>query len=70
MYSASQQSELVAGAKQLLHAEVAPEHLAQLKDILNFADWTYYVNDNPVLADAEYDALFKKLKVLEQHPQS
>ncbi len=70
MYAASQQSELVAVAKQLLHAEVAPEHLAQLKDILNFADWTYYVNDNPVLADAEYDALFKKLKVLEQHHPS
>ncbi len=40
-----------------------------LKDIIDQADNSYYVQDKPVLADAEYDTLFAALKKLEnQNP--
>ncbi len=70
MYSTSQQTEFVNKAKELLQTELNEAHLDVLKDIINFADWTYYVKDNPIFADAEYDSLFKKLKTLEQHNPS
>ena len=38
------------------------EAIDQLKEVINYADWKYYVQSNPVLADQEYDALFKLLK--------
>lgn len=37
-----------------------------LRTTLLFADRQYYIKDNPVLADAEYDQLFAELKSLEQ----
>ncbi len=70
MYTPSLQTALIANAKEILQREVTPEQLDTLKEIINFADWTYYVNDNPVLADAEYDALFKKLTALEENNPS
>jgi len=41
------------------------ETVRELREVINYADWKYYVQDEPVLADAEYDALFKKLKDIE-----
>jgi DNA ligase (NAD+) len=73
MYSAEQQKIFLQEAKAILarQAELpTAEMLSTLKDILNFADWTYYVNDNPLLADQEYDALFRRLKEIEtEHPE-
>ena len=41
-----------------------------LRDELRHHDELYYVNDNPEIADTEYDALFTRLKELEQtHPE-
>jgi DNA ligase (NAD+) len=37
-----------------------------LRDVINYSDWRYYVKDEPVLADQEYDQLFAWLKVLEK----
>ena len=34
----------------------------QLIDILHFHEWRYYVQDDPILADAQYDTLFNLLK--------
>ncbi len=44
--------------------------LPQLREIINYCDWRYYVNDDPILADAEYDRLFARLKAWEEaHPE-
>ncbi len=44
--------------------------MEQLREVINYADWKYYVQSEPVLADVEYDTLFKKLKHLEeQYPE-
>lgn len=39
--------------------------MPRLAAVLRWADWRYYVQSDPALADFEYDTLFKKLKALE-----
>jgi DNA ligase (NAD+) len=73
MYTAALEKELFHKAKQLLQAPpplTAADHAAQLREIIQYADWKYYVQDDPVLSDFEYDTLFKRLKQLEElHPE-
>lgn len=38
----------------------------ELRDVINYSDWRYYVKDEPTLADQEYDQLFAWLKALEK----
>lgn len=45
------------------------ERINYLKDVINKANYDYYVQDNPTLSDFEYDKLFSELKELEaQNP--
>src|SRR5690606_20134512 len=56
-------------AKELLADGVAlsPQaHVDRLRTVIRYADWKYYVQDDPLLADKEYDTLFLKLKELEK----
>jgi DNA ligase (NAD+) len=73
MYSIPQQQTFLEETKEILQSPdrfSSPVLATKLKDIINFADWTYYVNDNPLIADQEYDRLFSLLKQLERdHPQ-
>ncbi len=40
-----------------------------LKKVINYHDWRYYVQNDNVVADMEYDTLFKQLRNLEEeHP--
>lgn len=72
MYSQDQEKYYFDQAKQFLASD-APENEASyelLKKIIKYADWKYYVQSNPLLADVEYDILFKQLIRFEQvHPQ-
>ena len=44
--------------------------IEELRSEIRHHDALYYVHDNPEIADAEYDALFTRLKELEQeHPE-
>jgi DNA ligase (NAD+) len=67
MYTKDDEKRLYEQAKSLL---ISPtdglEQIEALRDVINYADWKYYVQDEPILADAEYDALYKKLKHLEE----
>ena len=48
----------------------AEQQIARLKEVINFADFKYYVQSETFISDAEYDALFKALKQLEeQYPE-
>ncbi len=73
MYNSQDEKRLYDQAKQLLAATGttnAEEAINQLREVINYADWKYYVQSNPVLADNEYDALYKKLKHTEdQFPE-
>lgn len=72
MYTTQDEQRLYTQAKALLNADNSnvKETVVQLREVLNYADWKYYVQSEPVLADFEYDTLFKKLQHLEeQYPE-
>ncbi|WP_116127125.1 NAD-dependent DNA ligase LigA [Lewinella sp. IMCC34183] len=72
MYGKEQQRQLYARSKAYLQeAGDAPaaQQLPELRELLRYHEWRYYVHDDPVLSDAEYDKLFKQLERLEEtHP--
>ena len=48
-----------------------PAHIEELRDLLRFHENRYYVANDPVISDAEYDRLYKILEKFEQtHPQN
>lgn len=73
MYQPSDEQNLGKLAQELLAGIYAPEQhdtLLQLRRVIRYADWKYYVQDNPVLADEAYDRLFALLKTIErEHPE-
>ncbi len=41
-----------------------------LREAIRAADWAYYLDDNPIMSDPEYDALLRELRALEAaHPE-
>jgi len=47
----------------------AKKQIQKLRDEINYHNYQYYVENNPVISDYEYDMLLKKLEVLEtQYP--
>jgi DNA ligase (NAD+) len=66
MYSIEQEKLFLEQAKHFQKNEINEDDLAIVRDIIEYADWKYYVQDNPILADVEYDMLFKKLKIFEE----
>lgn len=67
MYTKDDEKRLYEQAKLLLTSPAdGLEQIEALRDIINYADWKYYVQDEPVFADVEYDKLFKQLKHLEE----
>lgn len=67
MYTKQDEQRLFDQAKSLLKQSSGDDmqDILLLRDVLNYSDWKYYVQDEPVLADVEYDTLFKQLKSLE-----
>ncbi|RQO30243.1 DNA ligase (NAD(+)) LigA [Taibaiella sp. KBW10] len=68
MYTTEEEIQINQIAQELLQqneAEVDPSAIDALKKVLNYLDWKYYVQDNPILADVEYDKLFRMLKQVE-----
>jgi DNA ligase (NAD+) len=46
------------------------ESYEELVNVLHFHEWRYYVQDDPIIADVEYDQLFNLLKETEgRHPE-
>ncbi|RYD58384.1 MAG: DNA ligase (NAD(+)) LigA [Sphingobacteriales bacterium] len=68
MYTGKDEKHLFEQAKTLLAktSDNVEQEIEQLREVINYADWKYYVQSEPVLADVEYDALFKKLKDFEE----
>ncbi len=69
MYSASEQKHLIELSRKLLHEKKAgniKDTAAQLREVIRFHDWRYYVQNDPVVSDSEYDQLFSWLKEIEQ----
>ena len=69
MYTPQDEKRLYDQAENLMAPAAGGNQeqvIAQLKEVINYADWKYYVQSAPVLSDFEYDTLFKQLKHLEE----
>ncbi len=48
----------------------AEEYIKQLRELINYHNYRYYVEDDPEISDYEYDMLYRELVDLEQaHPE-
>ena len=73
MYTSEQHSILHQLTKQLLNnskSENPTKEVDQLKEVLRFHEYQYYILNNPLLADYEYDQLFKQLVKIEKEQPS
>ncbi len=66
MYSPEQQKTFFDLAKTFLEKEVTEHDIITLRDVISFHEWKYYIENNPMIADFEFDLLFKKLQQLER----
>ena len=73
MFLKEQASEYIAKTKKLSKHQIksnineldAKILIDEIKEVLNYHDWRYYVISEPLIDDFVYDQLFKKLKSLE-----
>lgn len=66
----NEKSRILLKAVETEAVSNAAETIANLREVINYSDWRYYVKDDPALADQEYDRLFAWLKKLEkQYPE-
>lgn len=53
----------------LQDVENAIKHIDELRGVLRFHEYRYYISNNPLISDYEYDQLFKLLETVEKdHP--
>jgi DNA ligase (NAD+) len=77
MYPTEQQRALYDLSKKLLSAPQADlfgentvERIENLRQVIRYHEWRYYVQNDPVVSDFEYDQLYKQLETLEnQFPE-
>lgn len=77
MYSQEAQRTLYELSKKLLFTSQATlfedppaERVEDLCRVLRYHEWRYYVGNDPVISDFEYDQLYKQLEAIEAaHPQ-
>ncbi len=65
------QKTALAETEKLLPSavQISASTVETLRDVLRWHEWRYYVKNDPVISDAEYDQLFSKLSDYEEkHP--
>lgn len=70
MYNAQQVKRLQELTKQFMKSRSADvKEIESLRDILRFHEYRYYVQNDPLISDTEYDVLYKQLEKIESdHP--
>lgn len=56
--------------KKLTSGDITSKEINNLRDILRFHEYRYYILNDPLLADYEYDQLYKALEKLERDSPS
>jgi DNA ligase (NAD+) len=75
MYDASKEKHLFSLSQDLLDAQKSEElsafdHISLLIQVINYHEWKYYVQSDPVISDFEYDQLYTSLERLEdEYPE-
>ena len=74
MYSKETTKELQKLTNELVKKQstdsISKKDIGQLRDILRFHEYRYYILNDPLVADYEYDQLFKALEKIEQENPS
>lgn len=73
MYRSEQVKTLQSDTSALLKEteSIKAQQLSVLRQVLRFHEYRYYVEDNPLISDEEYDRLYKKLEAFEAaHPDA
>ena len=65
MYNKDNEKFFFKISSDLIENKIETENIELLRDVLRYHEWKYYIQDNPVIADYDYDILFNKLKILE-----
>lgn len=68
-YAQEEQKNLIDLTRNLLQSGDEKD-VETLIRVLNFHEYKYYVENNPVITDTEYDNLFHQLKILEENPSN
>ena len=71
MYSPERTKQLQTHTRQFLKNtdQLPAEDVESLRDVLRFHEYRYYIMDEPLVSDFEYDQLFKALEKIEaEHP--
>lgn len=73
MYDSKQTKELqkktgtwLSIAKDAKHSSLNKKNIGELRDCLRFHEYRYYVQNDPLVSDFEYDALYKLLEKFEK----
>lgn len=67
MYNKEQTRQLQSLTKELLKKEAS---VGELRDVLRFHEYRYYILNDPLISDTEYDILYKKLEKAEEENPS
>lgn len=66
MFAPTDERQYTVWAREFLYEPAqegdVSEKMERLRSLIRYNDWKYYVKDEPVLSDSEYDALFAQLK--------
>ena len=67
MYSPEKTKQLQSATKRFLKnpSQLPAEDVESLRDVLRFHEYRYYIMDEPLVSDFEYDHLFKALEKIE-----
>jgi DNA ligase (NAD+) len=69
MYTPERQQYYTDLSKKFLITPASVKDLEDLRNLLIFHERKYYIEDNPLISDYEYDQLYKQLVQLEEeHP--
>src|SRR5215813_13456088 len=69
MYSIAQTQHFEKISKQFITKNAAVKDIEELRGALRFHEYRYYVMNDPLVSDTEYDKLYKQLEALEkEHP--
>lgn len=70
MYTTAQNKQLQGDTKTFLAHNATATDITGLKQVLRFHEYRYYVLNDPLVSDFEYDKLYKQLQEIEtQHPE-
>jgi DNA ligase (NAD+) len=66
MYTAEKQQVFTDLSKKFLNTKAEKQDIETLREVLVFHERKYYIDDNPLISDFEYDQLYKQLVALEE----